>query len=387
MRVPETYQITLATNVWSPHMVPIAEELYNEIGARFKMIVFEPLHDERERTGWSNIKIRPSWLEGPPRNRREHIKLRTACVEVDVLLMGHVPLDVMEERSRVKNLTLVIAERRIKQKWHALRMVLNPRYLRGVLKYRRIVNQPNWHCLAIGHYAPIDLHRLRLFNGKIWKWAYFVRLNPEIPAKHDYNKIKLLWVGRMLAWKRVDLVIKTVETVKTYPWFERCTIIGGGPLEGNLKRLARKLKLTPASIEFLDPVSIEAVRTVLREHDVLILSSDRNEGWGAIAAEAMSEGCIVVGNEEAGSVLDLINHGTSGFVFQNNQLESLQKCVVAVAENKSESRKIQLAAWKNVNQNWDPKTGATRLLALISDLINYKTSTRYSSGLCRNLSE
>ena len=44
--------------------------------------------------------------------------------------------------------------------------------------------------------------------------------------------------------------------------------------------------------------------------------SGRKEGWGAVVNEAMSSGCAVVADAEAGSVPYLIENSKDGFIYR-----------------------------------------------------------------------
>lgn len=109
--------------------------------------------------------------------------------------------------------------------------------------------------------------------------------------------VKVLWVGRLLRWKRVDTIIKAVgECAKS----RKITldIYGIGPEEAKLKKLAMRYGDV---IKFYPPVAINEVRKLMREHDVYVLSSNAYEGWGAVVSEAIEEGMAVIGTYEAGS--------------------------------------------------------------------------------------
>lgn len=51
---------------------------------------------------------------------------------------------------------------------------------------------------------------------------------------------------------------------------------------------------------------MDAVRQAMREHDVFVLASDANEGWGAVVNEALEEGMRVIGTYEAGASAALL---------------------------------------------------------------------------------
>ena len=117
------------------------------------------------------------------------------------------------------------------------------------------------------------------------------------------SAVRVLWVGRMLALKRVDTIIKAVIALATSS--SRSTrlkitldIYGSGPEEKRLKRLARGYE---DIIKFYPPVPIAEVRKLMREHEVYVLASNGYEGWGAVVSEALEEGMQVIGTYEAGS--------------------------------------------------------------------------------------
>ena len=97
----------------------------------------------------------------------------------------------------------------------------------------------------------------------------------------------------MLDWKRIDTVIKVVKGDERF----QLTLLGDGEEKVRLVRLAGDAP----NIEFHDPEDLPGVRRMMREHDILILSSSIREGWGAVVSEALEEGMKVVGTYEAGS--------------------------------------------------------------------------------------
>ena len=80
-------------------------------------------------------------------------------------------------------------------------------------------------------------------------------LEPILP----YNNYRLIHIGRLVKWKRVDLLIKAVnELKKKYKEIE-LVIIGKGPEENTLKELTGNLNLTD-NVKFIgaiyDPVTL-----------------------------------------------------------------------------------------------------------------------------------
>lgn len=82
-----------------------------------------------------------------------------------------------------------------------------------------------------------------------------------------------------------------------------CTLVGAGPYRAKLEELARQ---NASLFAFRDSLPIDEIRSLMRQHDVYVLSSDGGDGWGAVVSEALEEGMLVIGSEEAGSTATIL---------------------------------------------------------------------------------
>jgi len=178
------------------------------------------------------------------------------------------------------------------------------------------------------------------------------------------------------------VVIRAVARIQQEPWFGGCLVVGDGPERSSLMRLSRNLHIRKDSLEFSPPVPIDKVREMMRSHDILILSSNRQEGWGAVAAEAMSEGCVLVANEQAGAARALVHHGETGLLFADGDADRLVDCLAQLAHKHDMRERIRQTAWRKVHESWSAGVGADRVVRLSQDLLDQGDSGRYLSGLC-----
>ena len=143
--------------------------------------------------------------------------------------------------------------------------------------------------------------------------------NPPLTT-NDYplTTIKVLWVGRLLNWKRVDTIIRAIGELANLKRVDNSLpkitldIYGSGPEETRLKKLAAKYDDV---IKFYPPVPIVEVRRLMREHDIYVLASNAYEGWGAVVSEALEEGMNVIGTYEAGSSATILPKAQLFFFF------------------------------------------------------------------------
>ena len=179
---------------------------------------------------------------------------------------------------------------------------------RDFVRLRRIV-AGNWRALLKCPKIPVDRHLMSEVDGcpQIRLWGYFVSPSVSLNVRGEREEVveegqskvqKLLWVGRMLYWKRVDTIIQAINGDSRF----KLTILGSGDDEERLRHLSRGCD----NIVFHEPEDLPGVRRVMRENDVLVLSSNLGEGWGAVASEAIEEGIKVVGTYEAGSTATML---------------------------------------------------------------------------------
>ena len=186
--------------------------------------------------------------------------------------------------------------------------MLVPNYRRMVNRFVKWLNSdPNSKYLAIGPWAEKDMRWLGVKADKILPWGYYVKPSKFAatpPAECDQSGvIRLLWVGRFLDWKCVcDIVYAVGALANSESVTKRISfdLYGCGPEEEKLKKLVVKLGLSEV-IRFHVPIPIAEVRSLMHSHDVYVLSSNANEGWGAVVSEALEEGMKVIGTYEAGS--------------------------------------------------------------------------------------
>ena len=165
------------------------------------------------------------------------------------------------------------------------------------------LNNPLMKYLPCGPWAAKDLQRIGLKKSQMMPWGYFVESSKSTAEAPTYSQLtksstlKILWVGRMIGWKRVDTIVRAVRAIGKVKGFDvHLTLVGDGDKRRDLERLAAGLP-----VEFLPSQPIEKIRQIMRENDIYVLSSNAQEGWGAAANEALEEGMKVLGTFEAGA--------------------------------------------------------------------------------------
>ncbi len=373
--------LAYCTNIWNHYQASLCAEFVRLLGQdRFRMCLFEPVFGERCSLGWAAAVPDYNWIAGPPSSGGELRRLSRTVCDADVAVLGDCPQDVQAARAATGKLTFVAGERLWKRSFARWRL-LNPRFLRWLTRYKSIANSPNVHYLPMGAYAAGDARRIGAYADRMWNWAYFAEVAPQPPQPRDGASLRVLWVGRMLDWKRVDLLLKAVAQIRRHPNFRRLDIVGTGPEKPRLLNLARKLNLGDRC-QFREPMTPDQVREMMRRADLYVLSSNRQEGWGVTANEAMSEGAVLVANRQAGAAPMLIDHGRTGFLFDDGDIAGLAGVLETLLSDASLRDNVRRAAWQEVQRLWHPRVGAERLIALCEGHLGLAPVPSYPDGPC-----
>ncbi len=352
----------LVTCTVSPHMLPLAARLAARLGAEnFRYVATVGCEESRTKLGWPT-DVRPEWLLLPREARAQEATAADWIQKSDVLLSGRRDVDILGPRLHMGRLTCYMSERWFKPPLGFLRLA-HPGYLHAVMRFRRILRNPQFVYLPIGVHAWKDMARLGRLGRRAGLWGYFTEPpDPPAPPRPRGGSLRILWAGRMLRLKRVDTLISAVARATHQGAVLQLRLIGHGPDEARLRGLSQRLGLGQA-VTFHPAVALDAVRRSMREADVYAFPSDGREGWGAVVNEAMSEGCTLVASREGGAAATLVQDGVNGFLFQSGNTAELSAILAMLARDDRRRLSVAEAGQQTLLQVWSPDVAADRLLA------------------------
>lgn len=144
--------------------------------------------------------------------------------------------------------------------------------------------------------------------------------------KESNDHCDIIFSGRLLKHKRVDLIVEAVAKLKKNNPSIRAIIIGNGPEKENISKLINEYKLEDY-IEMLDFIdSHNDLYSLMKAAKVFAFPSFR-EGFGIVAIEANACGIpVVTSNHPDNATQHLIDEGKNGHIFdyrKNNLSEVL----------------------------------------------------------------
>lgn len=364
------------------HQVRVADELYKFLGSDYFFIATLSRNKDSLKGG-IDYSSRPYCVLAVESYEAHEMAMELART-ADVCVFGACSQEYAVERARQKNcgLSFEMGERWLKRGWIN---VLSPTLRRWWMNYMRYYHNKPFYKLCSSAFAAKDDNRLGAYQGKHFKWGYFtgVKTDINVEASPDASTTEitpLMWCSRFLSWKHPELAVKLAKRLKDEGYRFVLDFYGSGEVEQKTRDMAESLGLQNV-VRFHGAIPNEQVLKEMRQHKVFVFTSDRFEGWGAVANEAMSQGCALVGSNAIGSVPYLIEHGKNGMVFKSGDVDSLTRCVKELLNNPSLLDSIRHNAVKTLQTMWSPAVAARNLLQLIDDLQNGR-SCSIEKGPC-----
>ena len=375
-------KILQVNNIVSHHQLPFSKELVSLVGEEnFLFAALGRPDSERLNNGWKK-DYNEEWIIHPNDSIESHIRFDKFWHEADVVICGERLISKMQERVDDNKICFYISERWWKPPVGMFRL-FHPLYLKMFLEFKQLSKSKYFHYLPIGPFAARDMALMTSMPSRVWAWGYFTAFPIIIPSMSESrgsDVTRILWVGRMIKCKRVDLLIKALAKIKNEGKKFELTLVGNGSEREYLEKLAKKL-LGASFYEFKEFIPSDEVPFLMAQYDIYVLPSSAYEGWGAVVNEAMSAGCAVIASDKTGAGASLIEHGVNGLLFKSGSEDSLYDCLSQLVNNKKLINDFSVKSRLIIRENWTPAIAAERFVQLSLSLINNEPSANFKGPL------
>ena len=371
------FKLVFVTNLVNHHQLPVADELYKHLGANYTYVATMALPESMKKIGYKDVE-RPYVCNLT--DLEDTTQIQKEIDEADVVILGGVDGRYVKNRLRNNRLTIHYSERLLKR---PLRL-LSPYHWYKTLMTHTVWNGKNSCLLCASAFTPSDMKIYGAHINRCFKWGYFTKVEEldieEVLQRRDKGKAQLMWCARFLKWKHPELPIRMAARLKERGYNFHLNIYGSGEEFSKSQQLANKLQLHDV-LTFCGNLPNGQILEKMRESHIFLFTSDRNEGWGAVLNEAMSNGCAVVASDKIGAVPYLIN-STNGCVFKSENLNSLTSKVEFLINNKEEREQMSREAYRTMRDVWSPENAANNLIELINNLLLGNKEATVSEGPC-----
>lgn len=395
-------KITFFGPTLNHHQAHLTDEMFKEWGEDFLYVFC--LKRTGNLKGGDNYNTRPYFVNAFE-DKDSYAYAEDLAKKSDVALFGaaSIHFEIIRLREKHPGLCFEISERWFKRQWVN---IFSPKLIKWLWSYYRW----NWgkkplYKLCNGGFVKKDHLLLHTFKKKCFKWGYFIP-SPSTSnfndSNHNYIQDKhhiysIMWCSRIIRWKHPELPILLALNLKKMKIKFHIDMYGSGRLEQSMKKLSSALCLND-SISFHGSVDNQTIIRSMRQHDIFIFTSDRREGWGVVANEAMINNCLLVASDSIGCVPFLIDDYKNGITFRSCQfsfltllrelyeeiflirrnkivksydsqsLKSLTGKIVWLIENSEKIESIKKNAYETISTKWTPVIAVKRLSILIENL-------------------
>lgn len=370
--------ITFFSNFFNHHQKPLCDEFDKINNVKFKFVSSIPMPETFKNAGYivPEVDYEIKAYENKE-NWNSALKLINTS---DVIIFGSVDTRLFNTRIKSNKLTFKYSERIFRKTWDWL----NPKAIFYLLKFNTLNRNKNFYLLCAGGFVANDFSKLLSFPLKKLKWGYFTKTNSldfdSSLIKKRNKTLEILFVARLIPLKHPELVIKLAVNLKKKKIPFRLNIVGVGPLMANLEDFVKKNELKE-QVVFHGNLSNFEVLNQMKNSDALLFTSNKKEGWGAVANEAMANACPIIISNKIGSAPFLIKHKWNGLVFKSNSITDLEKQVTSLYNDPFLKTEIIKNALITINEVWSPKNAANRLHEFCKIKLNNSYIT-FEDGPC-----
>ena len=373
--------ISFFSNFINHHQVWLSEHLYNLMEGNYTFVEIIPMPESFRKTGYPDFSTKPYVLQAWKNAKNWEKALNLAEYSDVALFDGYESLFFEKIRSKKTNaLSFEVNERWCKK---GVINFLSPRFIKWYLQYLFRFRKCNTYKLCCSAYLPNDMYHIGAFKNKCYKWAYFTKVEESIPFdtfEGKNNVLRIMWCSRFIDWKHPEMPIILASRLKEKGYSFTIDMYGGGILKEKMQKLVRDLNVSDV-VHLQGNLPNEQILCQMRKHQVFLFTSDRNEGWGAVVNEALSNGCVVIGDEHIGSIPFLVTHNVNGRIYKTKSIDSLEEQVIHYFKNPDAIIANRKQAYEIMHHEWTPEKAALKLIKLIKSL-KQGQDTPFIDGPC-----
>lgn len=359
------------------------DQLYNLLGNDFRFVT-TLLSDQEYMKGGDDYSNR-SYCLCAARDKSTFTEALRLAIESETCIFGADSYEFAIARAKQNpmGLSFEMGERWLKRGWVN---VISPNFLKWWLNYIRYFRKANFYQLCCSAFASIDMQKLHTYENRCYKWGYFTHVDESFDTEISMGDvstsevISFMWCSRYLRLKHPELPVRMAARLKAEGYKFILDMYGHGVVFDITKRLAKQLNVEDVVI-FKGNLPNEQILQAMREHKVFLFTSDQNEGWGAVANESMSNGCVLIGSDATGAVPYLLVDGVNGLIFESCNLDSLCEKAKYILDNPKELHRLSRNGIATMRSIWSPKNAAKNLICLINQ-INYQDFSIILQGPC-----
>ena len=217
----------------------------------------------------------------------------------------------------------------------------------------------------------LEKNKLKVIRNSISEWPITDR--EKIRKSYNIEKDKFLIgsVARLIPSKGIDILLKAVPDILDENPGIRLMIVGSGPEEIKLKRLAAELGIE-SKVIFTG--SVADIHNYYSAFDIFVLPT-LSEGLGITILEAMSFGLPVLASA-AGGITEVITHERNGILIEPGDINELRTALQFLLDNPAKAKQYGCRAKEDIKKTFANNRMIQETILVIKEIIRKKTAIR-----------
>lgn len=373
-------KIVFVSNYFNHHQESLALAFDKATGGQFHFIACSVMGDFRRQLGYKDMNHAHPFIVRAYENYAEVVRAKQLIDEADMVIAGSAPEALLAGRKAQNKPIFYYAERPLKNGFEILKYPV--RLFRWKKKYP---NKKPLYMLCASGYTASDYKKFGVFKNKCYKWAYFPAVKTYENADEliqTKKKNSLVWVGRFIDWKHPEVPIEIAKRLKNDGYDFTMNMIGNGEMLETIKGLVQAQGLEK-QVHVLGAMPTEKVREYMEESQIMLFTSDRKEGWGAVLNEGMNSACVPVANVLIGSAPFLIKDGANGFLYKDGDIDGAYQKVKMLLDDNARRDDMAKKAYETMVNEWNAENAAKKFLILAEQILQgAKRPFPFENGVC-----
>lgn len=218
-----------------------------------------------------------------------------------------------------------------------------------VLKFfwQKILRSQNIKVVAVTKESKMTLENSIKLSVQVNQIYHSINLERfYIESKESFQKIKVLFVGRLVYEKGLDILADVIQNLDKEKF--EFTIVGDGNYKEKISHIFEN-----KNVHYLGWINDkDKIASIFKEHDILLNPSVRHKDWeelfGIVNIEAMACGVVVIASNHIGPK-EIINDGVNGFLVNENDSNIIIKKLNLLYENREIVSQISTMSIKRAN--------------------------------------
>lgn len=191
----------------------------------------------------------------------------------------------------------------------------------------------------------------------------------EVPPPSDRGPVRALFLGRLLRWKGVDVLLRALALAPDL----RLDIVGDGPDGPRLRTVAQAVAVSDRVRWYGSPADEDLPRRMAEAHFLVLPSVTIEEMFGLVLLEAMASGRPIISTELPSGVREVNAPGVTGLEVPPRDPAALAAAMTELAADPARRRAMGEAGRARVLERFTRRMMVERYLEVYEAALGRRT--------------